>query len=203
MKHAVGAPFIQKTFSVLLAVTTFFVILSPVTEAYAPEKVTEIAIIPSNPLYERLAELADRVEKVIIDREETLWLARVVYSETKRPGEQFYIAWVVRNRVENEYGGDSTYKDVALAPGQFSGLHSRDRNYNLNISRTYDSTQPEWRSALAIAKQVYNSDIYDRPFSATVTHFFSPVAVATPAWARNKEPVLTIGSRFAFYKDVI
>ncbi len=31
---------------------------------------------------------------------ETLWLARCIYSETKRPEEQELVAWVVRNRVE-------------------------------------------------------------------------------------------------------
>ena len=32
---------------------------------------------------------------------EILWLARAMYSETKRPHEQELVAWVVRNRLES------------------------------------------------------------------------------------------------------
>ena len=41
---------------------------------------------------------------------ETLWLARAIFSETKRPEEQILVAWVIRNRVETGYRGNAHMK---------------------------------------------------------------------------------------------
>src|SRR3990167_3969174 len=80
------------------------------------------------------------------DEEEILWLARLIYSETKRPEEQILVAWVVRNRVESNYTGES-YKEVALHDSQFSGLNSFDKQYQENITRSYDDNGGAWQSA--------------------------------------------------------
>lgn len=140
------------------------------------------------------------------DAREILWLARAIYSESKREYEQRLVAWVVRNRVESERYPD-TYREVVLQRSQFSGLHPTDRQYWLNISREYTHGGMGWDTALSIAEEVYNADASERPISALVTHFYSPVSVrTTPAWARDKAPAYTVeditGTRFAFYANI-
>lgn len=54
------------------------------------------------------------VEGVAVTEDEILWLARTIFSETKRPHEQELVAWVVRNRVETGYRGNATYEAAVL-----------------------------------------------------------------------------------------
>jgi spore germination cell wall hydrolase CwlJ-like protein len=142
------------------------------------------------------------------ENEEILWLARVIYSETKRENEQVLVAWIVRNRVETNFRGD-TYERVAKSPSQFSGLNQKDLNYWHNITRDYDSQGEKWQKALKIARAVYHADDSLRPFPATVRHFYSPRSVRVdPGWSADKKPVLLIKDndsvhlRFAFYDSV-
>jgi len=142
-------------------------------------------------------------------KEEILWLARVVYSETKNSDEQVLVAWVVRNRVETEFRGE-TYKEVAKSSGQFSGLNISDAQYLHNISRDYDSSGESWEKALDIAEAVYFSPDFLRPFPKTVRHFYSPLSVSiSPEWSADSKPVIVIRDssedrniRFAFYDGV-
>lgn len=144
------------------------------------------------------------------DRENILWLARAIYSETKIPWEMGLIAWVVRNRVETNYKG-STYKEVVLSKNQFSGLNSSDKNFSHNISRSYESEGEAWQNALIIAKAVYYADENMRPIAQTVRHFYSPRSMKggrTPSWAEGRSAVHMISDvrensiRFAFYDSV-
>ena len=142
------------------------------------------------------------------DEDEILWLARIVYSETKRAEEQVLVAWVVRNRVESKYKGAS-YKDVALHDSQFSGLNSFDKNYRYNITKNYNDTEEGWQSAVSVARAVYNADEALRPLSKNVKHFYSPVSVRnTPSWAKGVQPSQVVRDsknsaiRFAFYEDI-
>ena len=150
-------------------------------------------------------------EKAIKDaaiKEQILWFARAIYSETKVPAEQRLVAWVVRNRVEAQQYPD-TYKDVVLQPNQFSGLNSSDFHYYTNISLKEDATLPGWATAYEIAQEVYNADSSARPISETVWHFYSPISASrTPSWALGSEPVheskdfATGTVRFAFFANV-
>lgn len=138
--------------------------------------------------------------------EEILWFARLIYSETKDVNEQVLVAWVARNRVENGFRGN-TYKDVALSPSQFSGLNAFDHNYEKNINLGYEDEAPGWRTAVEVAKLVYDAPEILRPFSQEVMHFYSPVAVSAPAWAQGRIPVKEVrnargGVRFAFFDGV-
>ncbi|MEK7120918.1 MAG: cell wall hydrolase [Patescibacteria group bacterium] len=142
------------------------------------------------------------------EEEEILWLARIVYSETKRPEEQVLVAWVVRNRVESKYKGTS-YKDVALHDSQFSGLNSFDKNYRYNITKNYNDKEEGWQSAVSVASAVYNADETLRPLSKDVKHFYSPISVRNkPSWAKGVEPIQVVRDpknnvvRFAFYQDI-
>jgi hypothetical protein len=142
------------------------------------------------------------------DEENILWLARVIFSETKVPDEMRLVGWVVRNRVENGYWGN-TYEKVALSPYQFSGLNPSDSQYQTNIHLGYATTNPAWRNALEIAKEIYFADDATRPFGKDVLHFYSPVSVSVaPAWAKGATPDQVVSNatdgapRFAFYSGV-
>lgn len=144
--------------------------------------------------------------------DETLWLARCIFSETKRPHEQELVAWVVRNRVETRYRGKSTYRDVVLDPMQFSAFNegSRKRDYYMSLGPT--STVAGWQTALRIAHDVRWSDGQEwRPFSSNTRHFYSEQSMVDarhPDWALGYHPVApardyTIAShRFRFYEGV-
>jgi len=134
--------------------------------------------------------------------QEILWLARVIYSETKVKEEQIMVAWVVRNRVETGYRGEASYKEVALDPSQFSGIKSVSK---LEYS---DTNMKIWQDTITIARAVYFADASLRPIAKTVRHFYSPeVVVRDPNWAKNKTPAIVLrdnkGSvQFAFYDNV-
>ena len=143
------------------------------------------------------------------EAQDILWLARIIYSETKVREEQIVVAWVVRNRVETNFRGAESYKDVALAPAQFSGLWPSDSQYKLNMSRGYQSSGDlAWTQALVIAQAVYFADESLRPIPQTVRHFYSPEAVMRdPHWVSGQKASLVLrdykGSiRFAFYDNV-
>lgn len=160
------------------------------------------------PTYMKVEEVEPAAKIMDGDRTEILWLARVIFSETKDEDEMNLVGWVVRNRVEAEYRGN-TYKEVALSAKQFSGLNSKDAQYDININMGYDSTNEKWVKAIAVAEKIYFADEKDRPFSSDVLHFYSPVSVATiPKWALDGVPDYTVpgtdgmAPRFAFYSGV-
>ncbi len=123
---------------------------------------------------------------------ETLWLARCIFSETKRPEEQELIAWVVRNRVESSYRGKSSYRDVVLDPFQFSAF-----NVDAPASAYYSSIplhhgETGWERALSIAYYVRHARPQYRPFSAETLHFYSlqsMIGQREPVWARGLTPI--------------
>jgi hypothetical protein len=143
---------------------------------------------------------------------ETLWLARVIYSETKRPEEQELVAWVVRNRVETRYRGRNTYRGVALDPYQFSAFNPNSRKYRYYSNLDLASQAPGWRQALWLAYYVRHASAHFRPFSPTTRHFFSERAMIGrdhPGWTRGRRPVAPRrplqldAQRFRFYEDVM
>jgi hypothetical protein len=144
------------------------------------------------------------------ENREILWLARIIYSETKEANEQVLVAWVARNRVETAFRGANTYHEVATAKRQFSGLNSSDAQYLHNISRSYESSGESWDSALKVAEAVYHSPGFLRPLSKTVRHFYSPRSTnIAPEWSADHKPVLVIKDyskgksvRFAFYDGI-
>lgn len=132
------------------------------------------------------------------DRDEILWLARAIYSETKNEREMPLIGWVVRNRVENRYWGDTTYKDVVTCPHQFSGLYLGQNAY-----LGYEDTYRVWQKALSVAHEVYYANEDERPFSSSIQHFYSPLVVRKPHWADDEKlAFVTHDQSFAFYQGV-
>ena len=158
-----------------------------------------------------LEKLALEMKQLAFDNEEILYLARVIYSETKRPSEMPYIAWVIRNRVEMGHRafdyevGKNSYKGAALAKSQFSGMNPNlDRNATRNLAMDFDVVGDyAWDQAVKVAEEVYFSDGSDRVLAADVTHFYSPY-IAPPAWAYKGTKVYEAPERrFAFYSGVV
>ncbi|GAB5521491.1 MAG: cell wall hydrolase [Rhodothermales bacterium] len=153
----------------------------------------------------------DRLPHVLpsIVDDETLWLARGIYSETKRAEEQWLVAWVIRNRVETQYRGVANYQDAVLDPYQFSAF-----NRGSQVRRFYSQLDPDsrsfgWAHALSIAYHVRHLSEAYRPFSAETRHFYSERSMrhrSAPAWADGFDalPIEDIeAERFRFFADVI
>jgi len=144
-------------------------------------------------------------------KESTLWLARAIYSETKLPHEQELVAWVVRNRVETGYRGETTYKEVILDPYQFSAFNPGASRRSFYLSLTADVQLPAWQQALWIAHYVRNADPAYRPFPIETRHFYSERSMKGrqhPYWA-NRQQFVQPGwnyqvdeRRFRFYEEI-
>lgn len=143
-------------------------------------------------------------------KEDVLWLARVIYSETKRPDEQELVAWVVRNRVETNYRGARTYREAVLDPWQFSAFNRNNAKRRHFANLAIDSRAPGFQTALAIAYRVYMAPPYERPFAVTTRHFYSErsmVGRRTPDWAVGHRPIALDRPidprRFRFFANII
>ncbi len=143
--------------------------------------------------------------------ENTLWLARAIYSETKFPHEQELVAWVIRNRVETGYRGQTTYRDVILDPYQFSAFNPGESKRSFYLRLTPEMQLPGWQQALWIAHYVRHAAPEHRPFSIETRHFYSQRSMqghGHPYWA-NGQQFVTPGwdyqvneRRFRFYKKI-
>lgn len=142
--------------------------------------------------------------------DDVLWLARCIYSETKRAEEQELVAWVVRNRVETGYRGQKTYPGVVLDPYQFSAFNPGNPKRRLYTSLAPSTDSPAFVQALEVAHAVYHAPASVRPFSERTRHFYSErsmVGGAAPNWSAGQTPVRPTGyrvdpRRFRFYSGV-
>jgi hypothetical protein len=124
--------------------------------------------------------------------DDVLWLARAIYSETKRPEEQELVAWTIRNRVETNYRGKDTFEETVLDPWQYSAFNRNSPKRHHYSSLAPTSTAKGFQTALRVAHDVYHAPTTLRPFPETTRHFYSErsmVGGRTPAWARGKRPV--------------
>ncbi|MEP0549092.1 MAG: hypothetical protein ABJF88_19330 [Rhodothermales bacterium] len=142
--------------------------------------------------------------------DDVLWLARVIYSETKRNDEQELVAWTVRNRVETGYRGKKTFKSVVLDPWQYSAFNSNSPKRSHYSTLAPASTATGFQSALRVAHEVYYADASERPFAETTRHFYSErsmVGGKAPNWAVGQRPVQLADHdidprRFRFYAAI-
>ena len=183
-------------------------------EATVEAESQAVLVFPSDSLIEAVLRHPRRVQPLPPEHidTETLWLARVIYSETKRPEEQELVAWVVRNRVETTYRGKGTYQDVALDPYQFSAFNPKSRKHRYYSTLDVASQASGWEQTLSLAYYVRHAPALLRPFSPTTRHFFSERAMVgrdRPAWTKSQEPVLPRrplqldAQRFRFYEGVM
>lgn len=153
-----------------------------------------------------LSKKSDTID--VLESDKYLWLSRVIYSETNRKSEMGHIGWVVRNRVEKKFLGDSTYKDVILHPYQFSAFNPNreDRYKYLYLDRTNADSQKRWEYATKAAIDVILSDRDKAPFNINVLYFWSEVSRTSnypPHWVKNKiqVPSSIVNKRFRFYSE--
>lgn len=176
------------------------------------ERVEESEVAPITPLAVEYRH-PTRLEGIASDHidGETLWLARCIYSETKKPEEQELVAWVVRNRVETEYRGADTYREVVLDPYQFSAFNPENRKRRFYMQLTPGDQHRGWQRALAIAHMVRHVDHSYRPFPETTRHFYSQISMPNeghPNWSAGQNTIRPDREyhipprRFRFFADV-
>lgn len=143
---------------------------------------------------------------------EILWLARAMFSESKRHDEQDLVGWVVRNRLETQFRGCTTYKECVLDPFQFSAFLPGQPKFTYYTGLTETSNVPGWQRTLALAFYIRHADERLRPFGRTVRHFYSEQSMIEPGvapdWVGDLSPVAPWRNlqlderRFRFYAGV-
>ncbi len=143
---------------------------------------------------------------------ETLWLARAMFSESKRHDEQELIGWTVRNRVEGKHRGCASYQECILDPFQFSAFLPGQPKYTYYVSLLETSEVAGWQRTLALAYYIRHADGRLRPFSRSVRHFYSEQSMLDPTlppdWVADFTPIIPQRRiqldehRFRFYSGV-
>ena len=142
--------------------------------------------------------------------DDVLWLARCIYSETKRAHEQELVAWVIRNRVETRYRGNASYEDAVLDPYQFSAFNPNSSKRGFFTTLAPGDDEDGWAQALHIAHYVYHAPDAERPFAQDARHFYSERSMRggrAPNWAEGQRPVRLTRHhvnprRFRFYRGI-
>jgi len=143
---------------------------------------------------------------------ETLWLARAMFSESKRSDEQELVGWAVRNRIESKFRECMTYEQCILDPFQFSAFLPNQRKMTFYTNLTETSTVVGWQKTIALAFYIRHADSTLRPFGRRVRHFYSEQSMVDPevppTWVKDLTPVVPRRSiqlderRFRFYDGV-
>lgn len=154
----------------------------------------------------------DLKEKARFTDPRVIWLARAIYSETKRPHEMRLVGWVIKNRVKVGFKRDSTYRDVILSSHQFSAFNptSRLRFYFATLPYHERKDNKYWSEALQVAKEVVFSkrEKPPKPLTSDTFWFYSEVSMPShkkhPDWKYEFQEVNVAfipDRRFRFYRD--
>jgi len=126
------------------------------------------------------------------EEREVLWATRAVLSETKNPREMLLIANVIRNRVDMNYRGRKTAKEVILDPYQFSAFNpGRDRRWRY-INMEAQHVHPDrWEEAWTAARYALTAPREILPFdNPCINHFVHPSGLRrVPGWMHDMEQV--------------
>lgn len=162
-------------------------------------------IVKDSLILETRAIVDSLTNRLFLYNPETIWLARLIYSETNRADEMEMVAWAARNRYELKYRGCETYKCVTLDPFQFSAFNWNSHSNNYYRSKSITDDGQTWATALTIAADVIKSDTINRPFSRFTVNFYSPESMvpkySVPDWADSLQyvKVNVDPNRFRFY----
>lgn len=127
-------------------------------------------------------------------------LALTIWGEARgEPVEgQIAVAQVVRNRLSDATNTAPRWRDVCLAPKQFSCFNENDPNYpKIQRAATMLLTQeptPELRQALWIADGVMGGMLMDNTKGSRNYLTFALYGTKPPKWAVNKPIKTRIGS---------
>lgn len=132
------------------------------------------------------------------------YLALTVYGEARGEPIEGLIAvgCVIRNRVSRGKWG-STYKDVCLAPAQFSCWQPIGGAINYGVVQAVarqleagsEPSTPIWKEIRAVARCIISGEFMDRVNGAT--HYYA-ASIATPMWAAGCIPVCKVGNHLFF-----
>lgn len=147
------------------------------------------------------------------------WLALCLVTESNRPDEWPHIAQVIENRRATGRWGD-TYRDVILAPKQFSAFndYTKVRNPRLTSDEFgmqhcfYEIAKEQSDVLLMRAAAFVSLDdaVWSGEISRTTFHYWSPVSMVPkgrkPAWTEDAKRVYTPNGvdpeRFVFAEGV-
>jgi hypothetical protein len=204
----------QRTVTAPIALVVFVAlfVFSAIVQGPSATQMLSYAFVSAPAVAAVEGEEEEVQEEVVIHPvdEETMWLARVIYSETKRPYEQELVAWTVRNRVETGYRSKGSYRSAVLSPWQYSAFNPGPKRQHYS-SLTRSSADAGWQTAVNIAHEVRNAPAELNPFSTTTRHFYSErsmVGRKHPAWAVGKQPIAPSTGvqidpkRFRFFENI-
>jgi spore germination cell wall hydrolase CwlJ-like protein len=170
----------------MLILGSLFVFAANEPAPSQPAKTETVAKEPPAPAPVRTEEQID---------EDVLWVARALYTETEanRTREMFYIAWVIRNRIEAQFWGAKSAKEVILEPFQFSAFNSPKMRSHYSAIGTYrEPRDPKrWEAAKRVARHVLRAPAFARPIPADAFHFYAEVGMKNrdrPPWAVGRTP---------------
>lgn len=135
------------------------------------------------------------------------WLALCLVTESNRPDEWPYIAQVIENRRATGRWGN-TYRDVILAPKQFSAFNDftkhdvapalvfkvvagTEERIVLMHAAAFCGAGPQEQTI----KSILSSPQWSESISSATLHYYSPVSMkppgSTPPWAVRAERLYT------------
>lgn len=141
------------------------------------------------------------------EEREVLWATRTIISETKNASEMIFIGNVIRNRVDLNYRGRKTVRQVILDPYQFSAFNpnrnSRWKYINMTEKHVSDSL---WAKAWKAARFTMTAPREVLPLSnPCINHFAHHKRVVDkPDWMFQMEQI-SLGDiespRLSIYKQ--
>lgn len=138
--------------------------------------------------------------RVLADLPDRVVLALLIFGEARsEPIEgQVAVACVVRNRATRSAGTPPSWKDVCLAPKQFSCFSVTDPNYPKILSAAdllmHEMSTPDLAQALWIADGVLAGVVRDNTHGARNYLTTTLLHHSPPSWAVNRPILATIGN---------
>ncbi len=135
--------------------------------------------------YEFAVELIDKGDLSFNFTEEELkeieYLAKTIYGEAR--GEsieaKYWVAWVIRNRVDARWRGQKTYESVVTDPYQFSCWNEND----VNRPKLDNPKGIAWNECWEIAVSVYTAPAFFNPIPR-VFHYHD-TSISPPSWTEK------------------
>lgn len=131
------------------------------------------------------------------DYNEIMFLAKTIYGESRGEGEEswYKVGWTIKNRVEKEWRGKTSFKEVVLDSYQFSCWNEGDPNRTV-IENPSGKT---WSKIFDVAIEIYYSDSRENTFQ-NIYHYHD-TSIVEPYWGDGLTMVTFEESpKFVFYK---
>jgi len=139
-----------------------------------------------------------------IPDDDIMWLAKTIFGEARGENAitQYLVGWVIRNRKEDrgQFRRQSTYKQVVLAPYQFSCWLEGDPN-KPKVEQPWKYDMQAWKIAQAVALTVEMSPQRKNPIPGVLHYVDVSIADRLPRWAKQmKKITFELAPRIIFLK---